>query len=623
VRGSSYVARRVGSSNWYYREALPRKLVRLLLARGEKPKAEVWKSLGTPDRKEALRLVASIRANQLRQWDDEIELLGSTGISSSHAVGDVPPRASPDAPFRVPTAAELQFVLYRIGYDLLVKQYDRTMHGLIGKDAEWDEFLNTLGKLTERDNRRLAQSDYKALQPQLEVIANRQHWTLPAGSSERALACEYFTRSVIAARRTAAQRARGNLDFEPTDSLVLSAIAVEKQRVPVGKRLLDLYDDYAAIQFRARNNRNDTLIQGRKMVEVFSSFIGIDRDPETITADDVAAFRDTLAKAPGSFRKRNDCLGKSLVEVGKLGAELGLKPMTLANVNKYLSTISPLFKWAKQSRKLSISNPFDGLHYVVKELENERNPFTADELSRIFRSPLFVGFQCGGKEYLPGDCHADDWRFWIPVICLYTGSRIGEIAQLRIQDVRFEHDIWFFNIVENEKTGQRTKNRTPRVVPVHQRLLDLGFLRFLEDQKRSATNDARQLFAELKPDSRGFLSAEPSRFWRRYLKRIGIKEGADGKGAHTFRHTIADEFRAADYLDEEFGPAIFGHGKTSVTSKYGKIPSTVLQTRNGIIQSVTFSGADFSELLTSRRQFEEERTLTACIPSLERQDIGL
>lgn len=598
MKRSDHIARRTGSSKWQYREAVPKELQDLLRAVGKKPKAEVWRSLHTSDLDEARRRVAQVRADQLRMWDQEIASLKASQRATPLGFERVPARAAPDMPLRIPTPDELKHVAYQFGYDLLTQAHDKRRKELAGRpEAEWDAYVDSLADAIQQDGKRLAQGEFSRWHGSMTRIAERQGWLMDERGAEYALGCEYLAKAAQDARRVLLERAKGNLDAKPTSDLVLSAIARDKMRASKGRRLLDLYDTYAVARSREGKNRSDTLTQGRKMVQVFAEFVGIDRDPETIAPEEVAEFRDILATLPGSFRKRNDFAGKSLREAKKFAAELGLKPMTLANVNKYLSSISPLFTWAKRNRKISTANPFTGLHFEVGELANERRPFLPEELTKIFGSPLFTGFAGDGREHVAGHQMADDWRYWIPLVCLFTGSRIGEVAQLHVGDLSCDHGIWYFNILEDEDTGRRTKNRSPRVVPVHQSLLDLGIIRFhAVQQRRSAVDGNPALFVGLTPDKRGFLGAEPSRFWRRYLARIGIKDGADGLGAHTFRHTIADELRAADFKDDEFGPLILGHAKSSVTGKYGRISEGTLRTRNEMIQSVAFKGVDLNPL---------------------------
>ena len=56
---------------------------------------------------------------------------------------------------------------------------------------------------------------------------------------------------------------------------------------------------------------------------------------------------------------------------------------------------------------------------------------------------------------------------------------------------------------------------------------------------------------------------------------------------HSFRHGIADAFRAAGYLDEQFN-VLLGHTKATTTGKYGILPQGILSERVKMIEAVSF-----------------------------------
>ena len=64
--------------------------------------------------------------------------------------------------------------------------------------------------------------------------------------------------------------------------------------------------------------------------------------------------------------------------------------------------------------------------------------------------------------------------YWIPLIGLFTGMRINEICQLRIDDVYKDGKNYVFNIVESKDT-QLKSNSSERIIPVHPHLIKLGF----------------------------------------------------------------------------------------------------------------------------------------------------
>jgi integrase len=104
----------------------------------------------------------------------------------------------------------------------------------------------------------------------------------------------------------------------------------------------------------------------------------------------------------------------------------------------------------------------------------------------------------------------------------------------------------------------------------------------------------QNLFPEIKPDGRGFMSGRPSAFFNGYFSAIGMKQDKT-VNFHSFRHGIADAFRSAGYLDEQFG-MLLGHTKATTTGRYGIIPQGILADRVKMIEAVAFPGLDLSSL---------------------------
>jgi hypothetical protein len=55
------------------------------------------------------------------------------------------------------------------------------------------------------------------------------------------------------------------------------------------------------------------------------------------------------------------------------------------------------------------------------------------------------------------------------------------------------------------------------------------------------------------------------------------------------RHGIADAFRNAGYMDEQFN-VLLGHTKAITTGRYGILPEGILSERVKMIEAVVFPG---------------------------------
>lgn len=75
------------------------------------------------------------------------------------------------------------------------------------------------------------------------------------------------------------------------------------------------------------------------------------------------------------------------------------------------------------------------------------------------------------------------------MIGLFTGARENEICQLHLEDI-YKHEetgIWVFDVNEHNSNITKKsvkKGEHARLVPIHQKLIDLGFLGFVGTLKQ-------------------------------------------------------------------------------------------------------------------------------------------
>jgi integrase len=377
------------------------------------------------------------------------------------------------------------------------------------------------------------------------------------------------------------------VDAQPNGPLA-TRVDLKSERVGYGSEtILALFDRYRDQRSGEKRKRADTLNQDQKVIQHFCKFVGEGREIASVTRNEVREWRDALSVLPPNHAKMKAFMGLSIREAANKAREENMSGMSLTTVNKYLSTLSPLYSWARRHGYVEY-NPCDGLFYDIVKGRNRRPSFSDEQIIQIFCSPLFTGFLEDGKEWLPGERRCDDWRYWIPFVCFFTGARIGEIAQLFVDDIVQEDDTWIIYIRDDEKRGQTTKSGYTRFVPIHSFLEAKGFVQFVESQKERANRDSnRRIFPELRANIRGHVGAIPSRFWRKYLQKLNIKNGNDGIGAHSFRHTVADYLRAAGFLDDEIEVAL-GHNQKTITSGYGELRQGTIRRLHDMFESLTY-----------------------------------
>ncbi|MBM0169169.1 site-specific integrase [Altererythrobacter sp. C41] len=547
-------------------------------------KTEVLLSLGTGDRRTANMRAPQVVAEKLAAWG----------------------RAAGEAPAATP-ALDPSSVAVHVAFDGMLDAMEGRRREWPVDDAEYAERLAEREADLRRMTRRLQDGDLSQWEAVADRIIEARGLAITKDSEGYAAFVRGIAEMSIDAVSVFVRRTSGELDAAPRSSIVRQIKARDAAKAKAGESLVELFDQWAEEMLAKGAKRPDTVNQDRKVIRQFAAFVGLDREVRSITPLEVADYRDTMRKLPPKWMSKKLLRDLDMRAAAVKARELGLPRTAFTNVNKHLSTISPLFKWlAGQPKWAGLGNPCTGLFHPKVKGKNPRPPFTTDDLNVILQSPLFTGFQADGKEHVPGEQRAHDWRYWIPLVAMFTGARIGEVAQLRLGDVRQERGVWFVHIRHDSGEGLATKSGKSRPAALHSMLESLGFLAFHERELERAGNDlAAPLFPELAPNARGQISGTPSRWWRDYLVAIGVKdpsvEGGDGFGSHSFRHTLADRLRdEAELLDTEIAVCL-GHSISSTTSGYGRLTQGTVNKFSGWMKAVTFEGVDFNRLTRFRQ----------------------
>ena len=129
-----------------------------------------------------------------------------------------------------------------------------------------------------------------------------------------------------------------------------------------------------------------------------------------------------------------------------------LKRLSPKTVNeKALATLSAVIGWA-DDQGLRDGNPAKGLKIKGgKYTPKSRLSYSIDELNTDFSLSHFHK----GERPMGG---AGEAAKWLPLLGLFTGARLEELGQLRVQDVQKSAEgIWFLDMITLDK-GQRLKN---------------------------------------------------------------------------------------------------------------------------------------------------------------------
>ncbi len=218
-----------------------------------------------------------------------------------------------------------------------------------------------------------------------------------------------------------------------------------------------------------------------------------------------------------------------------------------------------VFNWAV-AQKLIARNPFAGWSIKVPKTirMRETKALTDEEIKTILAAALAIN----------GRRKGDAAKRWCPWLAAYSGARMGEITQLRGIDIVERDGVHAMKLSPEAGT---IKTGTARTVPIHEHLIEQGFLKFMK-----ANGKGPLFYNEPKSPPASDDPTNPRK--PRYVKaRERIATWVRGLGVndpelspnHTWRHTFkAIGFRNG--MTEKIIDFIVGHAPASVGRGYGE-----------------------------------------------------
>jgi integrase len=404
--------------------------------------------------------------------------------------------------------------------------------------------------------------------------------------------CVAILRARIEAHRNYAAKLRGRCDeIAPRDPLFagivsaampgLSGMPQEASERSIGF-LIPNYLDMKRPEWAPR-----TRLDNKRVLDLFAEVVGANRPIDTISKDELRAFRDVLLRLPKNYTKRKANTGQSIHAVIKSGEKDVIQKPT---ITKYLTRTYAFLDWCAGEGYLASTLPrMKGPTVSSIEAHDARYSFSKDQLRALFSSPVYAGCKSPARRSEKGGQVIRDGKYWIPLIALYSGMRLGEIVQLLVSDIKSEDGIIYFDIWRGEGETKQIKTLSSmRRVPVHKKLIGLGLLDRLAAAR--AAKPKGRLFDDIKPGVNGDFSHNFSKWFGRYLRDVGAK--TPKTSFHSFRHNFKDALVAAA-VPEGHARLLMGHADDGVHGLYGtKIPIKLLDAE---LQKIGYS-LDLSHL---------------------------
>jgi integrase len=193
-----------------------------------------------------------------------------------------------------------------------------------------------------------------------------------------------------------------------------------------------------------------------------------------------------------------------------------------------------VFGWAVDQKLIS-RNPFAGVKVPVprKRTNRETKAFTDAEIEAILTAASGISNPRTKGEAV---------RRWVPWLCAYTGARSGEVTQLRGSDVTEQKAVHAIRITPEAGTVKAGK---PRTVPLHEHLIEQGFLDFVKrsgrgplfyNEPKGSTNNAEEITNPKRPPA-VTARVHLAEWVRNRLKSLGIDD-PEVKPNHAWRETF-------------------------------------------------------------------------------------
>lgn len=533
-------------------------------------KKQVWKSTGTRDRIEAIRIGAPI----IVELKSKVASAAAQSEPKSGAmIAVVPPVSNSSEPLMLsPDAVGPALLRWRAGE--IERCRVAAFNGLVPSGYEDD---NERGVSLTR--RRLLGLRIFGSIPELEdrmrgalasqgIVLEPDHPALKSEGLRKA-----FGEQWREAHRRYDLFCTGIFGDEPPNPNQEREARSEQSPKPPSPSLLTVFDKFAISKDIPDAARK------RGYVVRLTQFLGNDAIAGISPAlmDD---FKVQLRRFPNTKRDiSNLSFGEVILQFERMEARADpsarptfkrLAPKTIWN---WFSTFNSLFKYALALNYIDKNPVADLMSDLDKTTEMERVAYDAADIAAIFSRPMFTGHHDDGSERLqgyrerPGSNVRKDEAYWLPIFCLWHGCRLEEVGAARVRDIKDEDGTTYLDLRDRLLKNPQSR----RQLPLHAEMQRLGFLEYV-----AGLDQDGYLFPGLPHDPNDDLASTRlfSKWWGRWCTANADMPGSGfdepAKVFHSFRHSFKRACREGG-VAEEFSDLLTGHkGNNHAGRDYGR-----------------------------------------------------
>lgn len=383
-----------------------------------------------------------------------------------------------------------------------------------------------------------------------------------------------------------------------------SGFAQAKTEEWSGMLLSEAIAKYEAVEVSQRGGAKHQEDVPRRLAS-FLRAVG-DKPIREVSRDDVRDYRDLLDQAPDRFvlRFKTDDVREAVEANRRLKRPYDAIKKPTVDL-KYLGPVNRLFQFLVKEKLLG-SNPAEGIRSAQSDessAKSKRLPLKPDHINRLFRETV-------GAPVISA-------TYWVPLIMLFSGARPGELAQLKVEDLREtfngrphlnvlclkddedeEPDVEITR-KPNEDTRRVKTVAGQRLIPIHPMLVKLGLLDLFKRRMRDV-GPKGQLFRDVAPNQHGHYSAALTKRLNRLLRHLGITNKRFV--LYSLRHNFIDACHAAKMPDVT-RCKIVGHQMDGMVGVYGNPLPEVWE--SDWIDKVTFEGLELEPYLAEAGKVAE------------------
>ena len=295
----------------------------------------------------------------------------------------------------------------------------------------------------------------------------------------------------------------------------------------------------------------------RDAILTFIEIVG-DIQADQLDRDCARKYADGFMKLPSNRTKKPQYRTKTVKQL--LSMHIPKEDLVSdTTFNNNLQKLSTFAIWLKLEKVLIGENPFAGFALDLGKARYQWSAFTREEITKIF-DPKTYRYDTKKPAH-----------YWVPITTSHCGSRVEEICCMNKSDVIEVDGVWCLRLFEDADDKSSKNAMSERLVPIHSKLLELGFLQYVETLPNGS-----KLFPNLKKTVNGYHSAVSNAF-NRYLGEIGVKR--DKLSLKSFRHSVITELLKLEIRLEHIREIVGHSSEHDITlGRYAKgVPVDVLK----------------------------------------------